>query len=304
MKHNLGFDIPIEILRSVVVISETGSISKAASQLSLSQPAISSHVKRIQTALGGDLFLRSPNGSTVTELGKLVLDQARRILEANDHILRLGGGAFRQQQPLRLGVNNLFMSEIFNCQSAQSLRRVVVTGGNSGEIAQGLLNGYIDIACIFASDELAHQVADVIVREAAEEFTWVRSRNFVLSPGEAIPILTDPGNITDALMIRTLKQNGLAYRVAFNSADNLARISAAKAGMGITAFPARIDPSPLVAAKEYYLPKLPLLKILLCARRDLHSSAAATLLNSLSQQFFDTPLKSDMFAPVRAALSA
>ena len=70
--------IPTEIMRSVVGISETGSITKAAKVLGLSQPAISSQIKRIEHVVGGSIFQKSANGSAATELGKLVLIQAKK----------------------------------------------------------------------------------------------------------------------------------------------------------------------------------------------------------------------------------
>src|SRR6201989_2590070 len=108
-------NIPIEIVRTVVAISETGSLSKAGERLGLSQPAISSQVKRLQGLVGGALFLKTANGTTTTELGKLALQQARRILEANDQLLRLGGNNF-SPQPLRLGLSTPFVDEFVRRQ--------------------------------------------------------------------------------------------------------------------------------------------------------------------------------------------
>src|ERR1700753_3640336 len=89
--------IPIEIVRTVVAISETGSLTKAGDRLGLSQPAVSAQIKRIQNLLGGELFRKTPNGTVPTPLGKLVLPQARRILDANEQLLRLSGTADGQQ---------------------------------------------------------------------------------------------------------------------------------------------------------------------------------------------------------------
>lgn len=71
---------------------------------------MSSQIKRIQNLVGGSLFSKSANGSVPTQLGKLVLGQSRRILEANDQMLRLGGGV-EGPQPLRLGITTLFAQE-------------------------------------------------------------------------------------------------------------------------------------------------------------------------------------------------
>lgn len=104
-------NIPIEIVRTVVAISETGSLSKAGERLGLSQPAVSAQVKRLQSLIGGELFLKTANGTTATELGKLALQQARKILDANDQLLRLGGNT-AGPTPLRLGMSTLFVEPL------------------------------------------------------------------------------------------------------------------------------------------------------------------------------------------------
>src|ERR1700712_4827913 len=109
-RRHQHLNIPIEIVRTIVAISETGSLSKAGERLGLSQPAVSSQIKRLQGLVGGLLFHKTANGTSTTELGKLALHQARRILEANDQLLRLGGNT-EGPQPLRLGMSTLFVTE-------------------------------------------------------------------------------------------------------------------------------------------------------------------------------------------------
>jgi DNA-binding transcriptional LysR family regulator len=275
-------NIPIEIVRTVVAISETGSLTKAAEKLGLSQPAVSSQIKRIQALVGGPLFARTANGTTATQLGKLVLHQARRILEANDQMLRMGGAA-HLPQPVRLGLSTLFVREFLGHQNAQSLADVVIHTDNSVGITKGLIDGYIDIAYILETPELTSEISHLIVNECDEEFAWVRSRKFVLSPGLPIPILTWPG---DDMMIRTLTRNGIAYKIVFNSPDYHAKLAAVEAGIGIAAIPRRMIPPSLVWAQEYYLPQLPPIKALLCARSNLESSQSTKLLAEISTLFF------------------
>ena len=117
-----NLNIPIEIVRTVVAISETGSLSKAGERLGLSQPAISSQIKRLQGLVGGALFLKTANGTTTTELGKLALQQARRILEANDQLLRLGGNT-EGIQPLRLGLSTFLVQQFIRHQTSDITRR-------------------------------------------------------------------------------------------------------------------------------------------------------------------------------------
>jgi len=284
-KRYQPLNIPIEIVRTVVAISETGSLTKAAERLGLSQPAVSSQIKRIQAMVGGNLFTKTVNGTTATQLGKLVLHQARRILEANDQMLRIGGAA-HHPQPIRLGLSTLFVREFFTNQTAQSLTDLVIHTDNSISITKGLIDGYIDIAYILENPEMGSEASHLIVNETDEEFVWVRAKEFVLSPGSPIPLLTWPG---DDLMIRTLTRHGLSYKIVFNSPDYHAKLAAVESGIGITAIPKRMIPPALVWAQEYYLPHLPPLKALLCARSNLETMQSTDLLNEISSRFFKSP---------------
>lgn len=138
--------IPMDVVRMIVAVAETGSLSKAGERLGLSQPAISSQMKRIQGLLGGELFVKTPNGSTLTALGKLALNQARTIITANDQMLRLGG-TLSGPQPVRLGISSVFVTDFFQHENPASLRGIAIQTDNSLGITRSLLDGYIDVAC-------------------------------------------------------------------------------------------------------------------------------------------------------------
>ena len=276
-------NIPIEIVRTVVAISETGSLSKAGDRLGLSQPAISSQIKRLQSLVGGALFVKTANGTTTTELGKLALQQARRILEANDQLLRLGGNT-DGTQPLRLGLSTLFVQQFIRHQTADTLSDIFVHTDHSVPIAKGLIDGYIDIACIFENVAIEGEIEQLVINRMKYPPVWVRARSFVLSPGAPLPILTWPG---DDWMIRTLTRHGVAYKIVFNSPDYHAKLAAVEAGLGLTAVPGNMVPPSLVRAREYYLPELPVIEALLCARLGLESEQASALLKQLSAMFFN-----------------
>jgi DNA-binding transcriptional LysR family regulator len=282
-KRHQNINIPIEIMRTIVAISETGSLSRAGDSLGLSQPAVSSQVKRIETIIGGSLFSKGANGTRVTELGKLALHHARRVLESNDQMLRLGGN-MAGPQALRLGLSTLLAEEFINHQTAESLSGIVIHTDHSTTIAKGLVDGYIDVACIFENQAIDEKIEELIINERNDPLVWVRANKFVLSPGAPIPILTWPG---DDWMIRTLAKRGIHYNIVFNSPDYHAKLAAVKAGIGLSAIPKRIVPSELVIAREYYLPDLPPIKSLLCARLGLETEKAASLIKQLSTLFFD-----------------
>lgn len=257
--------IPTEIMRSVVGISEAGSITKAAKMLGLSQPAISSQIKRIEQAVGGSIFQKSANGSATTELGKLVLTQARKILEANDQLLLLRGTT-SDDTSIRLGLSNVYSQRMLQVMNKAEMANVCIYADNSAEISKGLVDGFIDVGIFLCMVEMPPDSAIEIVAQRDDEVTWVRSKDFTLSPGAPVPLLTWPGQITHDLMIQALERKGMVYRIAFSSPDYHARIDAAKAGIGLTILPKRLVPEPLMAANEYYLPPPGTPKIFLCTR--------------------------------------
>jgi DNA-binding transcriptional LysR family regulator len=88
-------NLELRHLRVVCAIAETGSVTKAASQLGLAQPALTTQLQRIERALGGPLFVRDRRGARPTALGELVLERARVLLPAmkglQDEAARLAG---------------------------------------------------------------------------------------------------------------------------------------------------------------------------------------------------------------------
>src|SRR5512138_775906 len=90
-------NLELRHLKVVCAIAETGSVTKAASQLGLAQPALTAQLQRIERTLGGPLFERDRRGARPTALGELVLSRARVLLPAmkglQDEAARLAGSA-------------------------------------------------------------------------------------------------------------------------------------------------------------------------------------------------------------------
>ncbi|MET7362487.1 LysR family transcriptional regulator [Streptomyces sp. NPDC005562] len=75
-------DLELRHLRTIRAIADAGSLTKAATALGLAQPALSTQLKRIERALGGELFERGRHGVRATALGEFVLARARVVLPA------------------------------------------------------------------------------------------------------------------------------------------------------------------------------------------------------------------------------
>ncbi|KJY42992.1 peptidase [Streptomyces sp. NRRL B-1568] len=73
-------ELEVRHLRALCAIADTGSVRKAAVQLGMTQPSLTTQLRRIETAIGGLLFTRGQTGSRPTPLGHSVLSRARPIV--------------------------------------------------------------------------------------------------------------------------------------------------------------------------------------------------------------------------------
>ncbi|NLU66394.1 LysR family transcriptional regulator [Streptomyces sp. HNM0574] len=73
-------ELEVRHLRALCAIAETGSVHKAARQLGMTQPSLTTQLRRIEQCVGGQLFFRGRSGSTPTPLGRSVLSRARPII--------------------------------------------------------------------------------------------------------------------------------------------------------------------------------------------------------------------------------
>ena len=92
----------LQYLRYALEISRTGSISKAAENLSVAQPNLSRAVKELESQLGISIFERTRTGMTVTPEGERLLSAGDRILrEVGELETMFDGEAIpRERQPL------------------------------------------------------------------------------------------------------------------------------------------------------------------------------------------------------------
>lgn len=73
-------------LCSLIKIVETGSYTKAAAELSLSQPAVSQHMHALEEELNIKLFERARGELKLTKEGRIVVKYARRMISVQNNM--------------------------------------------------------------------------------------------------------------------------------------------------------------------------------------------------------------------------
>jgi|HubBroStandDraft_1064217.scaffolds.fasta_scaffold14274_4 DNA-binding transcriptional LysR family regulator len=271
-------NIPIELLRALVTIVDTGSYTKAAAALDLTQSAISSQIARLGRLLGGSIFAKGQGNMTPTKRGLLVLQYARRMLSMNDELLTFAGPNSAPRQfviglPSWLGRERLI--EIFERCSASE--QVSFRCDRTERLLGDLNVGSIDVAYLCN----AINPPRIAVAQWSEQTVWVKSPKLTLSPGAPIPLISWPGTTGDRVAVELLEDSGMQFFVAFSAPEFSARLAAVAAGLGVLATQARCI-IPGIEIVRDGLPALPVNKAGIYARDGLNLDRHAPLLRTLT----------------------
>ncbi|MEU9045225.1 MULTISPECIES: LysR family transcriptional regulator [unclassified Kitasatospora] len=88
-------ELELRHLRIICSIADSGSLTRAAASLRLTQPGLSAQLTRIERVLGGELFSRAQSGVVPTAFGEVVLGRARAVLPTVDELLEVSTLAAR-----------------------------------------------------------------------------------------------------------------------------------------------------------------------------------------------------------------
>ncbi len=92
-------------LRYIVAVAHERHFGRAARACHVSQPTLSVAVKKLEGELGVVLFERGRNDVVLTQMGRKIVDQAQRTLEAADRIRQIAVSEDQAMaEPLRIGV--------------------------------------------------------------------------------------------------------------------------------------------------------------------------------------------------------
>jgi LysR family hydrogen peroxide-inducible transcriptional activator len=77
-------DLKLEALEQFVCVARTKNFTRAANELNLSQSALSRAIQKLEEQLGRPLFERKPREVVLTDLGELLLERSKVILQLVD----------------------------------------------------------------------------------------------------------------------------------------------------------------------------------------------------------------------------
>ena len=142
-------------LRYFVAVAEELHFTRAAERLGIKQPPLSLQIKQLEQELGAPLFRRLTRGVELTEPGKLLLDEARQILEQVERTkanvrnrargetghIRVGFAGATYFQPRVVGLIQAYRK----CHPDVLLSPVQ---SNTPHLVEALRNGSVDVAFV------------------------------------------------------------------------------------------------------------------------------------------------------------
>lgn len=139
----MPIDIELKTLKIMLAIEQEGSFAKAAKILYISQPALTQHIKRIESALSFPLYKRENGKCLPTEPAKVLLKEGKSLLsQYNSMLKKMENVANSKITDIQLGwpegYTVHYLNKILSSASQLNLLNVTVTE-NSVEVLINLL---------------------------------------------------------------------------------------------------------------------------------------------------------------------
>jgi DNA-binding transcriptional LysR family regulator len=254
-------------IRAFVAVADTGSVSGAATELFLTQPAVTRRLQRLETSLGTPLLDRRRRPFALTEAGQAVLEQCRRVLNSVQELRVVTAGDSLPVGELRVGVAHA-LTEMTLTAPVDQVRRAFpqvtlrLSTGWSRKLLERVRSGTLDAAVILlpegeqlpsgVSGEQTAQERLVVVapRQASSrrvhEITELAGVNWILNP---------EGCAARIALQRALLRANVNMRVAVETYNYDLQLSLVARKRGLSLAPYRI------MARSQYSPRLCVLRV-------------------------------------------
>ena len=214
-------------LRGFCYAASSGSISKAAKRMGLSQPSVSQQIQGLESELGVTLFIRRPTRMQLTHDGELLFEMAGPLIEELEHL----DEQFHQRRTevdqghieVAAGMSTILY---FLPKHVEEFRRtypkieVRLQGVTGVEGLQRLRLGMVDFAVgplneVPADLEFHPIVSYVPVVITCLGHPIVYKEKLTLEEISRYPLILPPRNLSTWTMVdSTFKKHGLSYQVA------------------------------------------------------------------------------------------
>lgn len=236
----------LEYFKVFYYTAKCGSVTGAATELAISQPAVSQSLKQLEHSLGVSLFVRASRGVRLTAEGEVLYSYVEKGYEQ----IQQGVEKVQKMQSLELGEVHIGASDMtlrfFLLPFLERFHeeypeiKVVVSNGPTPETLSLLREGKIDFGVVSTPFGEAEDISTVRVREIEDVF--VAGRRFISYKNkmldfqelEDLPMIFLEGNTsTRHYMDNYLAGNGIALQPEFELATSDMIVQFALRNLGV-----------------------------------------------------------------------
>lgn len=229
----MAIRLDIDLLRSFLMVAETGALSRAALQASRSQAALSMQMKRLEELVGQPLLTRTGRGVVLTVHGERLLVHARRILRSHDDALaELSGRSL--EGTLRFGCPDDY-ADAFLPRVLRSFAQlhphvmIEVVCASTPRLLALLNRRTLDLALTSVAEK--SPARDILRREA---LVWVSQTGDISNlPNPLRLALGDPDALDHLAARAALDRAKIAYQVAYASGSLSGLLAVVRSGQAI-----------------------------------------------------------------------
>jgi DNA-binding transcriptional LysR family regulator len=230
-------NLDIDLMKTFLAISDTGSFTRAAEEVNKTQSAVSMQMKRLEELLGRPLFSRDGRAIRFTPDGERLIEYARRLVTINDEAV----SAFTRPEltgTVRFGTPDdyadRFLPEILaRFARTHPLVTVDVDCMSTSILFERTRRGEMDLALVTFGCDI---ITDEPVRR--EPLVWVTSARHSTHLLDVVPLaVSHAGCGWRSRVLQSLERIGRKYRVAYSSPNSNAVNAAVQSGLAVGAVP-------------------------------------------------------------------
>ncbi|MBX3727192.1 MAG: DNA-binding transcriptional regulator OxyR [Xanthomonadales bacterium] len=253
-------------LRYLVALAEHRHFGRAAEAVHVSQPTLSTQVRKLEDELGVELFERSPRQVLLTDIGAQVIERARAIVREADQIREI---ARRARDPesgtLRIGLfptlgPYLLPHVVPRIHARWPRLELLLLEQKTEEVLRGLREGSLDagVLALPVHDDQLQQ--DVLFEEPfvlAVPLAHPLARRDRPVPAEVIEgesvLLLEDGHCLRDQALEVCRLAGAAERSGFRATSLETLRQMVAAGVGITLLPLLAVQPPVATSEDIAL---------------------------------------------------
>lgn len=233
-------------LRIFYAVAKNNSVTLAAKELLLTQPAVSIQIHLLEEDYNVKLFNRSGKGIKITQEGELLLSYAERIFNLSDEMEEaLLRTTSLERGNLKIGagrtIGAYYLPHLFEMFKLQYPNiRIQMDLGNSQQVIEGVLSYQNDIGFIgteyFNKDLVVLPFAEdtlVLITPFDHELASKKVVSYKDLDGQKM-IMRERGSGTTELIERELKKHKVSVETVMELGSNEAIKHAVEAGLGIS----------------------------------------------------------------------